>query len=252
MGEQVKDSSVILTRTAGTPVLSACRTSAVVEKATFRIMRYALSFQISCIAVVLGEKCNRSRDCAVTAGGPAVQCSHGVCKCERGYRPTPDKRGCVLQVLLGEECVSAEDCMSTSSNRSTECWQGVCSCPAGFRFTPDRKDCIKAAIGDPCQNSRECHVTPHTRICDNNICKCSRLYVPSKQNNNTCLRVANYNSFCEEDHQCLTNNTRCDVPKCACKKGYKWDASKCVNSEGKVISEFCLAAVLLTVPLKWL
>lgn len=45
--------------------------------------------------------------------------------------------------------------------------------------------------------------------------------------------VANYNSFCEEDHQCLTNNTRCDVPKCVCKKGYKWDASKCVNSEGK-------------------
>jgi hypothetical protein len=45
--------------------------------------------------------------------------------------------------------------------------------------------------------------------------------------------VSSYNSFCEEDHQCVPNNTRCDVPKCACKEGYKWDSSKCVNSEGR-------------------
>jgi hypothetical protein len=50
-----------------------------------------------------------------------------------------------------------------------------------FRF-------LFAAIGDACQNSRECHLTPNTRICENGICKCSHLYVPSKEYNNTCLR----------------------------------------------------------------
>jgi len=44
--------------------------------------------------------------------------------------------------------------------------------------------------------------------------------------------VSNYSAFCEEDHQCVMDNMRCDIPKCVCKKYYKWDSSKCVNSQG--------------------
>jgi hypothetical protein len=50
-----------------------------------------------------------------------------------------------------------------------------------------------------------------------------------------CFSVSNYNAFCEEDHQCVMNNSRCLVPKCACKKGYRWEASKCVNGQGMLV-----------------
>ena len=50
---------------------------------------------ISIITVGLGEKCNTSRDCAMTPSYQATQCLNGVCLCESGYRPTAEKRECV-------------------------------------------------------------------------------------------------------------------------------------------------------------
>jgi hypothetical protein len=47
--------------------------------------------------------------------------------------------------------------------------------------------------------------------------------------------VSNYNEFCEEDHQCVTANNKCVVPKCTCKTGYRWEVSECVNCQGRSV-----------------
>ncbi|GFG39068.1 hypothetical protein Cfor_11991 [Coptotermes formosanus] len=186
------------------------------------------------VTVALGGKCNTSGDCAMTPSGQTTRCLDGVCWCKGGYRPTAEKQDCVPKVRLGGMCNKTEDCMNPSGNRR-ECWQGVCSCKAGFRPTPNKKDCVKVVIGGWCNETRECEVTSNTRRCDNNVCVCSPSYVPSRKNDNTCLKVSNYNEFCEEDHQCVSANNRCEVPKCTCKKGYRWEEFECVNCQGRLI-----------------
>ncbi|KDR12461.1 cell death abnormality protein 1-like isoform X2 [Zootermopsis nevadensis] len=199
--------------------------------------------------VGLGDKCNASSDCA---SGLQTRCLHGFCSCEIGYRSDPDKQSCVPQVWLGEKCVTNEDCARTNSSRRTECWKGLCSCPAGFRVTRSKNDCAQVEIGEACEDSRECYVAPNARRCDRGVCRCAPLYTPSRKNNNTCLKVSNYNEFCEEHDQCVTKNTRCEAPKCVCDEGYRWDSSMCVNSQAKLTIKLYLISFFLVVQFKWL
>ncbi|XP_021932951.1 platelet endothelial aggregation receptor 1-like isoform X3 [Zootermopsis nevadensis] len=140
----------------------------------------------------------------------------------------PDSSG-TEKVGLGDKCNASSDC---ASGLQTRCLHGFCSCEIGYRSDPDKQSCVPQEIGEACEDSRECYVAPNARRCDRGVCRCAPLYTPSRKNNNTCLKVSNYNEFCEEHDQCVTKNTRCEAPKCVCDEGYRWDSSMCVNSQG--------------------
>jgi hypothetical protein len=47
------------------------------------------------IAVRLGGMCNKTEDCTNTSNNMRTECWHGVCSCEAGFKPTPNRKDCV-------------------------------------------------------------------------------------------------------------------------------------------------------------
>ncbi|XP_046395019.1 multiple epidermal growth factor-like domains protein 6 [Ischnura elegans] len=123
----------------------------------------------------IGQSCGSSSNLCPQFSG----CVNQICQCNQGYAVAVDHRSCVPLVTEWEgSCTDSSQCQNFAG---AVCKDNRCECELGHHFL-EGKCWINRHLGDHCQESDECLLSPHQdRIeCSNGLCTCKSGYIQSE------------------------------------------------------------------------